>query len=481
MMGFLQDHVELADLLRHLSAPEELESTNISAADTAQLKTSGTSRYETATNIQTSGPRGNIYQVSIIFVTRKHPLKICSLKRSRQLTPTYRSLRKVAVRVRPISDFMGFEIDGNITRYIGVGVGLASLITENLLSHPFVVLRRQCQVHNNSSRYHLVPITLLPVIVHLHGRQGITTLWKGLGSILMIRGMTLAIEDLISKLTPWPKEITWHSSLKSFGKHILLKCATLAIITPFYSASLVETVQSDIASEKPGFFDVFREGICRLVSWSSPQKGRMLPVLVLVVPTVMYGLLRYVLTVLVRGAASRIMRFSYRRGQEVQGALSRDEPSHAVSQDIELTSSLIGLITADVVLFPMETVLHRLHLQGTRTIIDNLDSGYEVIPILTSYEGARDCYVTTLQQEGVAGLYKGFGALILQFAAHVAVVKLTKIVLTEISSMLRSAPRPSLPPSSSHPNLTHVPSSHQSSSNPSPGYGYTQQIYLPYE
>lgn len=36
--------------------------------------------------------------------------------------------------------------DSSITKYIGVGVGLASLITENLLSHPFVVLRRQCQV-----------------------------------------------------------------------------------------------------------------------------------------------------------------------------------------------------------------------------------------------------------------------------------------------------------------------------------------------
>jgi hypothetical protein len=39
-----------------------------------------------------------------------------------------------------------FLTDGTFTRYIGVGVGLASLITENLLSHPFVVLRRQCQV-----------------------------------------------------------------------------------------------------------------------------------------------------------------------------------------------------------------------------------------------------------------------------------------------------------------------------------------------
>lgn len=119
-------------------------------------------------------------------------------------------------------------------------------------------------------------------------------------------------------------------------------------------------------------------------------------------------------------------------------------------------------------------------MQGTRTIIDNLDSGYEVIPILTSYESAWDCYMTTLQQEGVAGLYKGFGALILQFAAHVAVIKLTKTVLTEISNMLRSTPRPP-PASSSHPHLTNVSSSHQSSLNPPPGYGYTQQTYLPYE
>jgi solute carrier family 25 protein 46 len=119
-------------------------------------------------------------------------------------------------------------------------------------------------------------------------------------------------------------------------------------------------------------------------------------------------------------------------------------------------------------------------LQGTRTIIDNLDSGYEVIPILTSYEGARDCYVTTVQQEGVAGLYKGFGALILQFVAHVAVIKLTKIALTEISNLLRSARKPP-PAASSHPDLTHVSPSHQGFSHPPPGYGYTQQTYLPYD
>lgn len=120
----------------------------------------------------------------------------------------------------------------------------------------------------------------------------------------------------------------------------------------------------------------------------------------------------------------------------------------------------------------------RLHLQGTRTIIDNLDSGYEVIPILTSYEGARDCYVTIVQQEGVAGLYKGFGALILQFVAHVAVIKLTKFMLTEISSLLRSARKPP-PAASSDMDLTRVSPSHHVYSKPPSGYGYTQQAYLP--
>lgn len=93
----------------------------------------------------------------------------------------------------------------SLRKYLGVSVGLVSLITENLLSHPFVVLRRQCQVHHSSTRRHLVPFTLMPVIVHLHQRQSVTTLWKGLGSCLLVRGMTLAVEDFTSKITPWPK------------------------------------------------------------------------------------------------------------------------------------------------------------------------------------------------------------------------------------------------------------------------------------
>lgn len=93
----------------------------------------------------------------------------------------------------------------SVRKYLGISVGMVSLITENLLSHPFLVLRRQCQVHHTSLRYHLFPFTLVPVVVHLHQRQGVTTLWKGLGSCLLVRGMSMAVEDVISKFTPWPK------------------------------------------------------------------------------------------------------------------------------------------------------------------------------------------------------------------------------------------------------------------------------------
>lgn len=69
---------------------------------------------------------------------------------------------------------------------------------------------------------------------------------------------------------------------------------SIIIVLPFYSASLVETVQSDIASEKPGIFDVFREGANRLLAFHTPQKGRMIPIWALMGPSVALGLSKYI-------------------------------------------------------------------------------------------------------------------------------------------------------------------------------------------
>lgn len=61
------------------------------------------------------------------------------------------------------------------------------------------------KVNVSSQRYHLTPFTLFPALFHIQSRQGLSALWKGLGSVLTVRGVTLALEDFISKFTPWPK------------------------------------------------------------------------------------------------------------------------------------------------------------------------------------------------------------------------------------------------------------------------------------
>jgi solute carrier family 25 protein 46 len=92
-----------------------------------------------------------------------------------------------------------------VEHYIARGYGLVSLITENLLIHPFIVLRRQCRVNPISKKYHVTPVTLIPIMIRLHQTQGLNILWKGLDSVLIVRGLTMAVEDLLSKTISLPK------------------------------------------------------------------------------------------------------------------------------------------------------------------------------------------------------------------------------------------------------------------------------------
>lgn len=131
-----------------------------------------------------------------------------------------------------------------------------------------------------------------------------------------------------------------------------------------------------------------------------------------------------------------------RRIQQTQEhkSLTKYKDNNLEQQNVVVYSNLISILTTEVIFYPFETIIHRIQLQGTRTIIDNLDNGYAVVPILTNYQGAIDCYRTTLNSEGVAGLYKGFGAIVLQFAAHIAVIRLTKWIVTQITELMCSRP-----------------------------------------
>lgn len=156
----------------------------------------------------------------------------------------------------------------------------------------------------------------------------------------------------------------------------------------------------------------------------------MIPVWQLCMSNVSYSMSKYLFSLIVKGISSRVISRHLHQREEKKGARSKDLTG--INNDIELYSSIIALITSEVVFFPVETIMHRIQLQGTRTIIDSLDSGVQVVPILTSYEGAIDCYHSTVSTEGFLGLYKGFGAMVLQFAAHIAVIKISKWIIGQI-------------------------------------------------
>lgn len=94
----------------------------------------------------------------------------------------------------------------------------------------------------------------------------------------------------------------------------------------------------------------------------------------------------------------------------------------------ELVSNFLSSLLTEVLMYPLETCLLRLHLQGTRTIIDDTDKGYGVVPLCTNYTGLRDCVYEIHRQEGVGGFYRGFGAMILQYVVHFMILKITKLL-----------------------------------------------------
>uniref|UniRef100_A0A8C3HJQ3 Solute carrier family 25 member 46 n=1 Tax=Chrysemys picta bellii TaxID=8478 RepID=A0A8C3HJQ3_CHRPI len=291
-----------------------------------------------------------------------------------------------------------------LNRFAGFGIGLASLFTENVLAHPCIVLRRQC--------------------------QGPRALWKGMGSTFIVQGITLGTEGIISEFTPLPRELSHKWSLRQIGGHLLLKSLTYVVAMPFYSASLVETVQSEIIRDNPGILDCVKEGIGRVIGMGVPHSKRLLPLMALTFPTVLHGVLHYIISSIIQKFVLLVLKKE--NSQSLPTESSNSVQSMLDAYFPELIASFAANLCADVMIYPLETVLHRLHIQGTRTIIDNTDLGYEVLPINTQYEGMRDCINTIKREEGMLGFYKGFGAVVVQYTLHVAVLQLTKIIYSTL-------------------------------------------------
>ncbi|KAM6224865.1 LOW QUALITY PROTEIN: mitochondrial outer membrane protein SLC25A46 [Rhynchocyon petersi] len=317
-----------------------------------------------------------------------------------------------------------------LNRFAGFGIGLASLFTENVLAHPCIVLRRQCQVNYHARNYHLTPFTVINIMYSFNKTQGPRALWKGMGSTFIVQGVTLGAEGIISEFTPLPREVSHKWNLKQIGEHLLLKALTYMVAMPFYSASLIETVQSEIIRDNTGILECIKEGIGRVIGMGVPHSKRLLPLLSLIFPTVLHGVLHYIISSIIQKFVLLILKRKTYNSHPAESASPVQSMLDAYFP--ELIANFAASLCSDVILYPLETVLHRLHIQGTRTIIDNTDLGYEVLPINTQYEGMKDCINTIRQEEGVLGFYKGFGAVIIQYTLHAAVLQITKIIYSTL-------------------------------------------------
>lgn len=173
-----------------------------------------------------------------------------------------------------------------------------------------------------------------------------------------------------------------------------------------------------------------KDACYRLIGWyTSRGHGRLISFYSLVLPSIVYGILRY-------SVKMTLSSYLLKKRTKENGALDAEQINESPTQmkDMyyaELASNFFASLLTDVMLFPLETVFLRLHLQGTRTIIDDTDKGYGVVPLCTSYDGVVDCFNTIHRQEGFSGFYKGFGALCLQYFVQFIILKGTKIFYSE--------------------------------------------------
>lgn len=161
----------------------------------------------------------------------------------------------------------------------------------------------------------------------------------------------------------------------------------------------------------------------------APHSRRLLPLRSLLFPAALHAILRYAIA----SSIQRVALWLYQWGRK-----QKTEPNNPLDTYFpELVAVCVGSLVADVLLFPLETALHRLGLQGTRTIIDATDgmvavgngSSALVLPVNTQYDGFSDCIHSIRRKEGVVGFYRGFGALVAQYTLHGVLLAATRTLL----------------------------------------------------
>ncbi|CAJ0575428.1 unnamed protein product, partial [Mesorhabditis spiculigera] len=296
-------------------------------------------------------------------------------------------------------------------------LGAAEMTSKLCIVHPCNVLRRQCQVHQHANSLHLTPVTLVPVIFNLTNKQGILTLWKGSIGNGVLWGLTSITEIVLSDVCGLPNE-------SGLGE----------------------------GDSENRVMEVIVKGVDRMrfFAFGARDSSRRFSILHLALPTVAFRTSHYLVQTGLYHYLFNIARRYVNRKPESERTKFHEYVPQIFAQ---MTSS----VCTDMILFPFETILHRMYIQGTRTLIDNLDSGLSAASITIKYSGFFDCLRQTVEREGFWALYAGAGALFLEYMLQSTLHQVARAIFDRGSeALLRRATHAHLattPPISHAANL----------------------------
>ncbi len=257
-------------------------------------------------------------------------------------------------------------------------------------------------------------------------QQGSGVLWKGCFSSLILTTLDTISNNLIEELAPLKNS-------SSRIKHILLKTISSFLLIPMYSVHLLRSVQSDLTivnNWSP--LTIFIEPFQRILGIKTGFYARALPLWYLISLSLPYFVGKHVLeyifnryffqikeeNFLKKDQTSILNRNQFETIDDIECQLIETIPNLVNRSFLRIEANICSVFLANFIFYPYETILNRLFVQGTRTIVDNLDkTGVGCVAINTRYLGLVDCCRTIIETEGQwgRGFYKGIGFLMLKF------------------------------------------------------------------
>ncbi len=193
--------------------------------------------------------------------------------------------------------------------------------------------------------------------------------------------------------------------------YVISICSFTMIFTPQNTAGGVLHTQSQFMLERP---------------FHTMDQYRRVPYLHLLPPSLLHEVTTDTLTHL---TASLITRHQRPANDAVTVAMNY------------LWNSYISSFVTEMLLYPLETVLVRLYCQGMPGLVDNVQTGTDVMFISTYYSGVLDCIQEVWNAEGLWGFYKGFSSLLLRYAVHGALLVLLWRVVVFVMNRSKNANR----------------------------------------